>query len=203
MGWFDEPGAWSRYNAGQEQRPPRPLVQVLLEHAGDGAGRPALDLGFGAGVETARLLRRGWRVLAVDADPAAGPSLLRRLPAGDAARLTVRTQDFAALDRLPELHLVHAAWSLPYAGRHLPRVWEVLMAALLPGGWLACDLFGERDTTADADDIAKLTDREVEELLRGVDVVHRDTLEVDGTAFAGPQHWHVHSVVGRRLPDGD
>jgi hypothetical protein len=154
-------------------------------------------------VETARLLRRGWRVLAVDADPAAGPSLLRRLPAGDAARLTVRTQDFAALDRLPELHLVHAAWSLPYAGRHLPRVWEVLMAALLPGGWLACDLFGERDTTADADDIAKLTDREVEELLRGVDVVHRETLEVDGTAFTGPQHWHVHSVVARRLPHGD
>jgi trans-aconitate methyltransferase len=201
MGWFDEPGAWSRYNAGQENRSPRPLVQTVLAHAGDGDGRPALDLGFGAGVETALLLHRGWRVLAVDTDRAAGPSLRRRLPAEDAARLTTRRQDFAVLDQLPELHLVHAAWSLPYAGRHLPRVWDLLLAALVPGGWLACDLFGERDTTADADDIARLTDGEVDRLLGPLDVVHRETLEADGTAFAGPQHWHVHSVVARRGPD--
>jgi len=197
MGWFDEPGAWSRYNATQQDRPPRPLVQALLEHAGDGGGRLALDLGYGGGVETALLLRRGWRVLAIDGDPVAAASLRARLPTG---RLTIETRDFADLDALPELHVVHAAWSLPYAGRHLPRLWDLLLSALVPGGWLACDLFGERDTTADAEDIARLTDDEVDRFLTRLDVVHRDTQEVDGTAFGGPQHWHVHSVVARRPP---
>jgi tellurite methyltransferase len=197
MGWFDEPGAWSRYNAAQQNRPPRPLVHTLLQHAGDGEGRLALDLGFGCGVETALLLLRGWRVLAVDGDPAAAESLRTRLPT---ERLTVVTRDFADLHELPELHLVHAAWSLPYAGRHLPRLWDLLCTALVPGGWLACDLFGERDTTADAEDIARLADAEVSRLLAPFDVVEHDVAEVDGTAYSGPQHWHVHSVVARRLP---
>jgi len=198
MGWFDEPGAWSRYNATQRDRPPRPLVQALLAHAGDGDGRLALDLGYGGGVETALLLLRGWRVLAIDGDPAAAESLRARLPTG---RLTIATRDFADLDDLPELHLVHAAWSLPYAGRHLPRLWDGLLTALVPGGWLACDLFGDRDTTADADDIARLPDDEVDRLLAPLEVAQHDVLEVDGTSFGGPQHWHVHSVVARRRPD--
>ncbi|CCH85738.1 SAM-dependent methyltransferase [Modestobacter italicus] len=201
MAHFDEPGAWSRYNATQVGRPPRALARTLLQHAGDGDGRLALDLGFGAGVETALLLDRGWRVLAVDADPAAGDSLRARLPAEQATRLTVRTRAFADLDDLPAVQLVHAAWSLPYAGVHLHRVWDAVLAALTPGGWLACDLFGERDTTSDARDVAVLADAEVERLLARLDVVHREEQEADGTSFDGPQHWHVHSVVGRRRPD--
>ena len=198
MAFFDEPGAWSSYNATQVDRPPRPLVHTLLEHAGDGDGRLALDLGSGAGVETALLLDRGWRVLAVDGDREAVESLRARLPAG---RLTVVTRDFADLDDLPELHLVHAAWSLPYAGRHLPRIWDLVVAALVPGGWLGCDLFGDRDTTRDADDIARLPADEVARYLAPFEVARHDVTEADGTAYSGPQHWHVHSVVARRLPD--
>jgi trans-aconitate methyltransferase len=198
---FDEPGAWSRYNATQVARLPRPLARTLLEHAGPGEGRLALDLGFGAGVETALLLSSGWRVLAIDGDPAAGESLRSRLPAQQVARLDVSTRSFAALDALPAVDLVHAAWSLPYAGRHLRRLWDQLLTALVPGGWLACDLFGERDTTADADDVAVLTDAEVEQLLGRLDVVDRLVQEQDGTSFDGPHHWHVHSVVARRRPD--
>ncbi|WP_222192876.1 class I SAM-dependent methyltransferase [Modestobacter italicus] len=201
MGYFDEPGAWSRYNATQVDREPRPLAVALVEHAGEGAGRLALDLGFGAGVETALLLDHGWRVLAIDGDPAAGDSLTARLPADQAERLTVGTETFAELDALPPAHLVHAGRSLPYAGAHLSRLWQLIRAALLPGGWLACDLFGERDTTTDADDIATLTDAEVDRLLTGLDVVRHEVQEADGTAYAGPQHWHTHSVLARRPSD--
>jgi tellurite methyltransferase len=198
---FDEPGAWSRYNTTQVDRPPRPLVRTLLEHAGNGEGRLALDLGFGSGVETALLLDRGWRVLAIDSDPAAAESLRARLPAGLAERLSTRTQDFTEIDVLPRVHLVHAAWSLPYAGSHLGRLWDAVLAALAPGGWLAGDLFGERDAPADAADVATLTDAEVESFLARLDVVYRQTHEQDGVSVDGPHHWHVHSVVGRRLPD--
>jgi tellurite methyltransferase len=200
VSYFDEPGAWNRYNATQVDREPRPLLRTLLRHAGDGQGRLALDLGFGSGVETGLLLHRGWRVLGIDADPAAADSLRDRLAAEDAARLTTRAQPFQEIETLPRVQLVHAGRSLPYAGVHLSRLWELLMAALAPGGWLACDLFGERDTTADADDIATLTDADVDRLLDRLDVVHHEVQEADGTSYGGPQHWHTHSVVGRRLP---
>jgi tellurite methyltransferase len=200
MGSFDVPGVWSSYNATQHDRPPRPLARTLLQHAGDGAGRLALDLGFGAGVETALLLRRGWRVLAIDGDPAAADSLLTRLPVEDRARLTVRTQAFADVDTLPPVDVVHAAWSLPYAGVHLERLWELLLSALVPGGWLACDLFGVR-ATADVEDLARLSDADVDRFVDRLDIVHREVQEADGESYGRPMHWHVHSVVGRRLPD--
>jgi tellurite methyltransferase len=196
MGEFDEPGAWSRYNAVQRDRPPGPLARTLLEHAGEGAGRLALDLGSGAGVESALLLDHGWRVLAIDGDPAAAEPLRARCPTG---RLTIVTRHFADLDVLPELHLVHAAWSLPYAGVHLERLWELLLSALVPGGWLACHLFGVR-ATADAEDVARLRTADVDRFVDRLDVVHREEQEVDGTSSGRPTHWHVHSVVGRRRP---
>jgi tellurite methyltransferase len=196
MGEFDEPGAWSRYNAAQRDRPPHPLAVTLLEHAGEGAGRLALDLGFGGGVETALLLGHGWRVLAIDGDPAAAEPLRARCPTG---RLTIVTRHFADLDVLPELHLVHAAWSLPYAGVHLERLWELLLSALVPGGWLACHLFGVR-ATADAEDVARLRTADVDRFVDRLDVVHREEQEVDGTSSGRPTHWHVHSGVGRRRP---
>jgi tellurite methyltransferase len=194
---FDEPGAWSAYNATQVDREPRPLARTLLQHAGDGADKLALDLGFGGGVETALLLERGWRVLAIDGDPAAAESLRARFPTG---RLTIETRAFADIDTLPAVDLVHAAWSLPYAGVHLERLWELVLSALVPGGWLACDLFGVR-ATADVEDLARLSDADVDRFVDRLDVVHREVQEADGESYGRPMHWHVHSVVGRRLPD--
>jgi len=198
MALFDQPGAWSRWNATQRDRVPRPLVHALLRHAGDGDGRLALDLGCGAGVEAELLLRRGWRVLAVDGDPEAGPSLAARLPAGLRAGLEVLTADFADLPVLPPLDLVHAGWSLPYAGRSLPRVWHALLTALVPGGWLGGELFGDRDGPPDATDVATLSDAQLDRLLAPLTVVQRDTQEADGESPSGPHHWHVHTVVARR-----
>lgn len=198
---LDEPDGWSRYNATQTEREPRALVQRLLDHAGDGRGRLAVDLGFGSGVETEALLRRGWRVLAIDGDPAAARLLTDRVPAELAAGLEVRTTDFADVGDLPEVGVVHAAWSLPYAGTAFPRLWDALMTALTPGGWLGCELFGDRDTMASHPRVAAHTEAEARRLLEPLSVVDFDTIEQDGMSYGGPQHWHVFSVVARRPPD--
>lgn len=201
MAVMDEPDGWSRYNATQTDREPRALVQTLLRHAGEGGDRLAVDLGFGSGVETEALLRRGWRVLAIDADPTAAELLAARLPAELSARLDIVTRNFADIDALPEAHLVHAAWSLPYAGKAFPRLWDTLMAALAPGGWIGCELFGDRDTMASHPGVSTQTEAEARRLLDGLDVAELDTIEQDGMSFGGPQHWHVHAVVARRPLD--
>ncbi len=198
MAVMDEPDGWSRYNATQVDRAPRALVQSLLLHAGEGYERRAVDLGFGSGVETEALLSHGWRVLAIDADPTAAELLSHRLSEQHAARLDILTSDFADIDALSEVDLVHAAWSLPYAGDAFPHLWANLMSALVPGGWIGCELFGDRDTMASHPGVAAHTEEEARRLLEPLSVVEFDTIEQDGMSYGGPQHWHVYSVVAQR-----
>ena len=80
---------------------------------------------------------------------------------------------------------------------HFQRLAELLLSALVPGGWLACHLFGVR-ATADAEDVARLRTADIDRFVNRLDVAHREELEVDGTSSGRPTHWHVHSVVGRR-----
>lgn len=201
MDVLDQPSDWSRYNVTQvDRRDARPLLQKLLNHAGDGRDRLAVDLGFGAGVETEMLLRRGWRVLAIDWDPTAGDLLAQRLPPELAERVTVLTRDFADIETLSRVDLVHACMALPFAGPQFTRLWQAVMAALSPGGWIGCELFGDRDTQAGVPSVAIHTDAEVAALLAELNVIELDTRERDGTSFSGPQHWHVHSVIGQKPP---
>jgi hypothetical protein len=70
---------------------------------------------------------------------------------------------------------------------------------LRPGGWLAVDLFGDRDTWSDDDGITTLTRDEVDRLLAGWHVVEIDEEEVEGRTFSGTdKHWHVFHVLARR-----
>ena len=196
---FKEARDWSRYNETQVDRPEaRELARKVLDLAGPGAGRRAIDLGGGAGVETQAILRHGWDVLAIDYDPEAADFAAARLTNEERARLTFRTQDFTELDDLPPSDLIHAAWSLPFAGDHLVRLWGVLVESLNPGGWLACELFGDRDSQAQDPDVATLTREQVDGLLEPLDVVSLETVERDGMSFTGPHHWHVFSLVARK-----
>src|SRR6202030_3272788 len=66
-----------RITAGAPPWPQLERAAELFPQAGD-----ALDVGAGAGRDTAYLLRRGWRVTALDASPSAAAAL-RRLPLQD------------------------------------------------------------------------------------------------------------------------
>ena len=70
---------------------------------------------------------------------------------------------------------------------------------MAPGGVLAVDLFGaEDDWSSDAG--TYLTRPEVEDLLRGLEVVELTERSERGPAFSGPKHWHVwHLIACRRV----
>ncbi|HKW53315.1 MAG TPA: class I SAM-dependent methyltransferase, partial [Stellaceae bacterium] len=59
---------WDEYYERVAGRPPRPTLLAALERFGAEGGQSALDLGCGDGRDTIELLRRGWRVLAIDAE---------------------------------------------------------------------------------------------------------------------------------------
>src|SRR5215211_1849929 len=105
-------GDWVGYYDDQGDREPRETLRDALDRfEREGGTGTAIDLGAGQGIETAELLRRGWQVVAVDAEPDG----IRRLRdrAGDDARLTTLVSPMQDAE-LPAADLVHASFSLPF-----------------------------------------------------------------------------------------
>jgi tellurite methyltransferase len=187
-----EDDRWTRYYEAAGEEPRQTLLRAL-EHAGEPGF--AVDLGCGAGRDTIELLRRGWRVLAIDREQEA----LERLLAvtGDDDRLAT---EIAAMEDAtwPEADLVNASFSLPFCPREaFPGLWARIRGSLRPGGRFAGQLFGDRDDWAA--DLTVHARAELGELLDGLDVEHLEEYDEDGeTATGATKHWHVYHVVARR-----
>jgi SAM-dependent methyltransferase len=187
------------YNGRQAGRTPRPLLLRARRLAGAGNSRLAIDIGAGAGNETAALLWDGWRVLAVDQDPACAERIRSLGIEITPGALEVWTTDFADVTALPRADLIYAGYSLPFAGQAFDGLWSAMRNSLLPGGWLACQLYGERDGLRElGGDHHFVTRHEALRLLDGLEILEFEEQENDGDSVRGPKHWHVFHVIARR-----
>ncbi len=195
-----DPGAgWVDYLAAQSDRGARMLLRRALDRYGDAhpGGRLAVDAGSGAGADSVELLRRGWRVLAIDREPAAIALLDRQVPAADRPRLTTLTADFTDVE-FPAADLVHCGWSLPHCpADRFPRLWLQLRAALRPGGRFVGQLLGERDDWSGGPMSTAVSAAALPGLLAGLAVETCEEVERDGDAFGGRKHWHYYDIIAR------
>ncbi|MFL5754877.1 MAG: class I SAM-dependent methyltransferase [Chloroflexota bacterium] len=192
--------SWPGFYAYVTGREPRPLLLrglALLEEAGQRAGE-AVEIGFGDGIETVELLRRGWRVHAIDPTPEAATLLRARLPPAAEGRLTIETaraQDVA----LAPFDLLWAGFAMPFMDRpSFVRFWAAVRGALRPGGGVIVNVFGIRDTWADRSEMTFVDVDDAHRLVDGLAVLALDEIEFDGESFAGRKHWHVFDIVARR-----
>jgi tellurite methyltransferase len=185
---------WTRYYDAAGVEPRETLLDAVRRFDAPGL---AVDLGCGTGRDTLELLRRGWHVLAVDAQEEA----LRRLRAavGGYERLEtqVATFDDAAL---PQCDLVNASFSLPFCPPdRFDELWARIGDALRPGGRFCGQLFGERDGWSGNPSLTFHTHAEVDRLLTGYEVERVDEEEEDSTTVVGDaKHWHLFHVVARK-----
>lgn len=115
-----------------DARPPYPhaVFEALSIAGAVGAGADVLEIGAGAGLATAELVRAGARVTAVEPGPDLAAVLRQRLPY--VAVIQARVEDAALPDRSFDSAVAATAMHWVDLAVALPR----LHAALRPGGWL-------------------------------------------------------------------
>ena len=142
---------WEAYYQKTGARQPRETLLYALEkfeaeHPNNEQPLKAIDLGCGNGRDTVELLRRGWQVLAVDAQQSAIDGLLSRREADENVLLETMTSRFEKIS-LPESDLINASFSLPLVSpQDFPELWDRMLTSLTPGGRISCQLYGDRDS---------------------------------------------------------
>ena len=195
---------WIAYYETSAGRPPRPIfVDALTRfetNLAESTPRYAIDLGCGGGTESLALLHNGWRVLAIDREPAAIDYVLSKATGAHRARLETRVASLEGLS-LPPADFVHAGYSLPYcAPAYFDRLWRAIATSICLNGRFAGQLFGVRDSWASNTDMTFHTAEQVERLLHGVFVVELlQEVDEDGDSFRGAKHWHIFDIIARKV----
>jgi SAM-dependent methyltransferase len=197
----DVPTWTDYYDAQEHDREPRELLVRVLDAFGPGVWEAA-ELGCGQGFDTLEMLRRGWSVVAVDAEPEGIRRLLARVPDVLRQRLDARVARMEDVD-VPPVDLVWASFSLFFCPpERFDDLWDRIRAAIRPGGRVAGHLLGDRDTWAPDDDITAHTREAALGRLEGLEVERFEEEEEDGEACSGPKHWHVFHFAARRPASG-
>ncbi len=202
----DCPRDWAAYYVKTGGRPPCETLMFALDRfdaeplpEAESGGRFAVDLGCGGGRDTIELLRRGWRVLAIDAEPAAIEAVTTRddLPAG--AALTGQVARFQEAE-WPSCDMVNSGFALPLmAPDDFSTVWARIRRSLNPGGRISCQLYGPRDSWLGRPGMTFHDRAAMDALLDGLEVEMLREEEDDSTTPRGkPKHWHVFHIVARK-----
>jgi SAM-dependent methyltransferase len=190
---------WEEYYDNTAGRPPRRTLMRALDNFGAGEGRNAVDLGCGDGRDTVELLRRGWRVIAIDAEPAAIERLETRRDVPRRQALTLICRRFEDM-RWPKVDLVNASFALPLCPpTRFAEVWQRILRSLKPGGRFSGQLFGDRDQFRGEDGITLLDRAAVERLLApfAVELLKEEETDTE-TPKGKPKHWHLFHIVARK-----
>ena len=190
---------WQEYYENTAGRPPRRTLLFALDRFGAEPPGTAVDLGCGEGRDTVELLRRGWRVIAIDAESAAIERLEDRHDLPRRQALTVICRRFEDT-RWPKVSLVNASFALPLCPpERFAEVWQRIERSLKPGGRFAGQLFGERDQFRDEEGVTLHDRAAVERLLAGFAVEMLEEEETDTlTPHGKPKHWHLFHIVAQK-----
>ncbi len=162
----------------------------------------ALDLGCGTGKDTVELLRRNWRVLAVDFSQAGIDTLLSRPEANQyKASLETQVASFGEVS-FRAAALVAAMLSLPYGPpESFDSVWQMLVSSLVPGGYFVGQLFGP-DHYKGMNHVVRRSRSEIDKMLAGLEVLHLEEINQEIEHEGEATHFHYFEIIARK-PSAD
>jgi tellurite methyltransferase len=188
---------WAAYYQQLRDRPPRKTLVAALDAFGEPPADPlAIDLGCGAGRDIVEILRRGWRVVAVDSEPEA----LRQLEARNLPNITPVLARFEEVPLPLGVQLVNSSFALPLCEpARFHELWQRIGEALPSGGRFSGQWYGLRDSWVGRAGMTFLGRDEAAALLDGFELEMFEEEEADGTTPRGkPKHWHIFHIVARK-----
>ncbi|MDY6901272.1 MAG: class I SAM-dependent methyltransferase [Cyanobacteriota bacterium] len=195
------PRKWSDYYKAVANRPPRETLLNALanfERENSIKSRTSVDLGCGGGRDTVELLRRGWKVIAIDAQEEA----IERLKnyCDSVTLLDTRISRFENIDLPSEVDLINASFSLPFCEpESFPRLWNKIFSNLISGGRFCGQLFGNKDSWAGDSKMNFHSLPDINLLLKDFAVELLKEEEHPGkTALGHEKHWHIFHIVARK-----
>lgn len=196
----DKSAGWATYYEKLHDRPPRRTLLKALDEFGPITNEAlAVDLGCGDGRDAIEMLRRGWRVAAVDAEPEALHRLQAR-PLPDGCDLTPIV---ARMEEVPlplGLSLVNSSFAMPLCEPDsFHRLWERIGEALPTGGRFSGQWYGPRDSWVGRPGMTFVSRDEALSLLAGFELEMFEEEEDDSVTPRGtPKHWHIFHIVARK-----
>ncbi|MBV6626233.1 MAG: class I SAM-dependent methyltransferase [Rivularia sp. (in: Bacteria)] len=195
------PRNWSDYYKAVANRPPRETLLTALanfEPENKTGARTAIDLGCGEGRDTVELLRRGWKVIAIDSQTEAIERLKNRCD--KKAVIETRIAEFENIELPLNIDLINAGFSLPFCKpENFSQLWHKIISSLASGGRFSGQLFGNRDSWAIDPTMSHHTMSEIEALLQPFEVELLSEEDHAGkTALGHEKHWHIFHIVARK-----
>ena len=196
-----EDHSWEAFCEATSTRGPLEYFHSAMEFVDGnvGAGRRAIDVGCGGGADARDLLSRGWKVFALDAEPASRRLLEERTPAAVRERLEIEIGSFHTVE-LPQADLAYAQFSLPFAGDDFDASVRNVLSSVVPGGAFVGQLFGASDDWASDPSVAAVDHRWIEQTFADFGELEIDERDQDGPYGAGgdTKHWHFFHIRARR-----
>jgi SAM-dependent methyltransferase len=196
----DRSAGWAAYYQQLRDRPPRRTLVKALDLFGDASPDAlAVDLGCGDGRDIVELLRRGWRVVAVDSESEALRQLAaRNLPGAD--RITPITARFEEVPLPLGVQLVNSSFAMPLCEPEAFHTqWARIREALPAGGRFSGQWYGVRDSWNGRPGMTFLERDQALALLAGLEIEMFEEEEADGVTPRGnPKHWHIFHIVARK-----
>ena len=196
---------WENYYKETGLRAPRQtLISALNRFKKEGSDPGechAIDLGSGNGRDTAELLRRGWRVTAIDSEPGAIAGLIQRQDLPEENQLNTILGRFELVEFPENVNLVNSSFALPLvAPEHFPDLWNKILYSLMPGGRISCQLYGDKDDWKGNPTITFFSRDGISALLNPLEIEFFEEEETDGTTPRGKhKHWHIFHIVARKI----
>lgn len=166
----------------------------------------AYDLGCGAGNDTMYLLKKNWKVIAIDREIDVISKKKSELDKELQKNLQILKMSFENLKLEEKCDLIIAINSLPFCSfDKFDLLWKNIKESLKIGGRIAITLFGVNDEfNKDSSKMTFFTRSEILELLKDFkiegktgDIIEK---EFDGRLASGvPHHWHKYIIMARKI----
>jgi SAM-dependent methyltransferase len=183
--WFNEnvfdwrERNWSPHFQKRLYKEPRDILTQALKiyETSPIQEKKALDLGAGAGNETAFLLQHGWQVWAEDKEKESIDIISNRTDViPHKKNLTLIHASFTDIpwNKLPSFNLMCAIYALPFLDKNsFQKTWNNIINHVAPHGILAVTLFGTQHKVFgwwEARSMSFFTKEEISALFKGFDI---------------------------------